>query len=359
MNKLKFILDCKSMNKSIKTILLYLKKEGSLDAQLAIMETRNYMLNAIRIIRILKNYGVKINIRLFNTIILIYTFEKMILPKDNSGSEMKEKYRLKIINSVYNIIDKFINYDPKDKLCMLSLTNKFKQYVINFDLWKEIDKVSIVKTFASIYHKYNDIIKFIRKNKTDDELYMDELEHIEHLTKSKENIMKKIKNINGYDIFKTITPKKIEITDSDIGDVAFQIEETSLDLLNEDYLQTPIDMTHTIIFLSEIKKIIRTLFVSDKLITEDLAINTEFLAKKFTKPDVHQVITCICYYFEFFSNITEENEEHKKIYKKFKRNLIEGNELFQFIPTTIKYLVKQYYGLIRVKTDKKSIVEKK
>ena len=355
MDKLKFIMDCKTMNKSIKVMLLYLKKECDLDSQLAIMENRNYMLNAIKIIRILKYYGVKLNIRLFNTIILIYTFEQIILPKDDSGSEIKEKYRLQIINSVYNIIDRFINYDPNDKLCMLSLTNKFKQYVNNFDSWKEIDKVSIIKTFTSIYHKFNDIIKFIRKDKNDTELYMDELEHIENLTKSKENILNKIKNINGYDIFKSIVPKKIEVTDSDIGNIAFQIEETGLDLLNDDYTKCPVDLTHTIIFLGEIKKIIHTLFAGDKLITEDLAKNTDFLKRKATLPDVHQIITCICYYYEFLSNIIKDNDNHNHNYKMFKRNLIEGNKLFEFIPKTIKYLIKRYYSLIKFKSEKSEI----
>ena len=374
-HKICHIHNCKRIEKALKTILPYSEKQDTFAEQLNLIGNEEYIINSYRIVRLLRIYDVNITFNVFNTILLIYTFSETILMKDIDGSEQKESYRLKIIKSVDRCIEEFKKFDHKDKLSILKLSNRLKTYLKYFNDWKNIDKICVVENFASMYYKFDEIIQFIKKDKTESELYLDELEKIEHLTKSKNNILDKIKQIGGYDIFKDIKPKVFDHNDLLLEkELKESVEESYWELLRGDLMQVPIDFKHLTDLLKQIKNIVIEIFHKEDKIIQDLKLKTKDLDKNCL--DFYGVIQCTTFYFEMLIEIfLDENcklkfkdgfDKDKKIcdlkktYKEFKTGLIEGQEVHTFIPNSTRILVKTFYEIYgsKEKVSKLDIMSK-
>lgn len=346
-NKIIYWMDRKRLQLSIGHVEPFFEEQDNFNDQLAHISNEEYMVHSCRIIKILSKYGIIMNLRLFNTILLIYTFNEVILEKDESSIE-KEDYRLEIINAVDEIYEIFINFDISDKLCILSLVNKLKRYEKFLNLWKEVDKISLVETFATMYYKFDEIIQYIKKDRPDSELYMDELEKIENLIQSKNNILDKIKKVNGYEIFKTIKPSIMNYDDPKLEkELKESVENSYWDLLKVDLTKVPPDFTHLTNLLNEIKTVVISIDPQNKKLIQEMNID-------FDNFDTHVLINCINIYFDHLIKIQdlEMTEETAKHYKLYKAGLIEGNELFEFVPISLKHIVKSFYKIYEDKYEK-------
>ena len=311
----------------------------------------------------MKSYGVdKINLKLFNTILLINSCGDAIIPKDINGTDEKEELRVNILNSVENIIKYFSLFEPNDRFCILSLSNRFKKFINNFNKWKEIDIITIVQSFGSLYYKFEDIIKLIKRDRENEKLHIDELEKIERIKDVQNNIITKIKSIGGYDIFKKMKPVVVEFDSSLTNNIKKKVEDSYWKILEENLKEYPVNKKLLVKLLKEIKLIIYNLFVKNINILADVEknININFIEKE-KNLDTHYIVSCIDYYFDFLKKIQSSSmdEETNLNHKLLKSSLIQGDELYEFIPKSLRYLLQSYYKVLDATNNVKNELKNK
>jgi len=305
-----------------------------------ILSLNNKQILISKFIYFLKHsYEVNISVQEFNLIFFIHYHKNDIIIKDTECSN-------NLINSVKNIINLINCFDQYDKLCILKTINRFKRYIYNFNKWKEIDKKELVTDLSSEFYRLENI-KLDIKNKPENELYINELEKIKLVEEEQMTIMNEIKKIDGLEIFNNLEPVNIEYNDETINQIKNMLEDQYWNLLKDDFKKIPINTDFIIKLLSEIKEIVYLILLKriDMLIDLEKKINTEELKEDF---DTHYFLDGLTYLLELLRQLQspEYDELTDGYLKQLRHHMIEGNELYDFVPTNLKYILNGFYVVL-------------
>jgi len=283
------------------------------------------------LLKIMKKYNVN-NIKNsdINNAIMIYINRNLI-------SEPSE-FKVKLQDSIDDLIENMILFDNYDRFCILKLSNKLKRYKRAYKDWKIFDKFKSVNYLGNIY---NDIDNMINLKKEDIEC-INVIEDIHNLEQTQHDILTEIKNLDGLDIFKNKVVEDLNLDKE-------QIDKSYWQLLESELLHYPIRLTFICKLLEELKLIIYKLIPNrlDKLILVEQEVN---LSKNI---DTQYILLCINFFFEFVQDLQSMNDddETKIHFKIFKSHLIEGTELHYFLPKSLKYLIQLYNKILFDKTQ--------
>ena len=293
-----FFLNCNKINLYIKKLQQFFKKQINFNKNIKMLENRNYIYYANKLLAILKKYGLdNFNIKLFNILILIKNYPYKIL----INYDKKE-----LINNVTSFFNYINNFDIYNKLCILSLLNKIRRFNQNFQNWLNLDKYLLIENLTKIYYQFDNFINNI-----------DDKNKIILLEQKKDYIIKKIKKINGHNIFKKFTPICIDFDEKIIEKIKNLSENNYFKLLEEDLNQTPIKIDFLLSIIKEIKTIIYDLKFNDieYLVKLEKNINLNNI-KKYR--DIRQIIVSIDYLFilliKFNTKIKNKHKMLKMIY---------------------------------------------
>ena len=312
-----------------------------------ILNNKQILIN--KFINFLKqSYEVNISVQEFNLIFLIYYHENDIIIKKTECSD-------NLINSVKNIINLINCFDPYDKLCILKSINRFKRYIYNLNKWKEIDKKDLVTDLSSEFYRLENIKLEIKKNQ-ENELYINELEKIKLIEEQQLSIMNEIKKIDGMDIFNNLQPVNINYDNESINQIKKVLEDQYWAYLEDDLKKIPINTEFIIKLLNEIKDIIYLILLKrvDMLVDLEKKINTNELEKEF---DTHYFLDGLSYLLDLLRQLQspEYDELTDKYIKNLKVCMIEGEELHNFVPKILKYILNGFYVVF---IEKQQAIEK-
>ena len=312
-----------------------------------ILNNKQILIN--KFINFLKqSYEVNISVQEFNLIFLIYYHENDIIIKKTECSD-------NLINSVKNIINLINCFDPYDKLCILKSINRFKRYIYNLNKWKEIDKKDLVTDLSSEFYRLENIKLEIKKNQ-ENELYINELEKIKLIEEQQLSIMNEIKKIDGMDIFNNLQPVNINYDNEAINQIKKVLEDKYWSCLVDDLKKIPINTEFIIKLLNEIKDIIYLILLKrvDMLVDLEKKINTNELEKEF---DTHYFLDGLSYLLDLLRQLQspEYDELTDKYIKNLKVCMIEGEELHNFVPKILKYILNGFYVVF---IEKQQAIEK-
>lgn len=297
-----------------------------------------------KFLNVLKYYNLNLTIKDFNLIYIIKYHSEEILPHNTENR-----------NTVIDCVDKLIyhinNFDPYDNFCILKTINRFKRFNYEFNKWKEIDKRELVKDLASEYYRLENIKnKFNTKSK--DKLYLDELQKLKDTENQQNNVIEKIKKIDGYEIFKKLKPMEIEYDKESLDKIKKLIEDQYWKLLAEDLKVYPPDTRHLLVLIDEIKDIIYLLLKNriDILVDLEKNVSVKELKNNF---DTHYFINALDYLLDLLKKL--QSPEYDKLtdtkHKILKRSMIEGDSLDEFVPEIIKYILNGFYVVLIEKNE--------
>jgi hypothetical protein len=299
----------------------------------------NKAFNINNFIRILKTYEIDISIKEFNLIYIIKYHNKTIIPHESESSNV-------VIKAVNNITTHINNFDPNDRFCIFKTINRFKRYIQEFNKWKNNDKIELIQELTSEYYRLDNIKQEIQ-TKSDDKLYINELEDIKIAQDHQEIIMNEIKKVDGLDIFNKLQPIEVQYDKETTNQIKGILEDQFWFLLEEDLIIQPINSIGIIKLLEEIKDIITLILKSrvDMLIEIEKAVNTEQLKEEF---DTHYFLDGLSYLLETLRKLQspEYDELTDNYIKTLKHNMIEGNDLHEFVPKTLRYIMNGYYTVL-------------
>ena len=321
-----FFLNCNKINLYIKKLQQFFKKQINFNKNIKMLENRNYIYYANKLLAILKKYGLdNFNIKLFNILILIKNYPYKIL----INYDKKE-----LINNVTSFFNYINNFDIYNKLCILSLLNKIRRFNQNFQNWLNLDKYLLIENLTKIYYQFDNFINNI-----------DDKSKIILLEQKKDYIIKKIKKINGHNIFKKFTPICIDFDEKIIEKIKNLSENNYFKLLEEDLNQTPIKIDFLLSIIKEIKTIIYNLKFNDieYLVKLEKNINLNNI-KKYR--DIRQIIVSINYLFIL---LIKFNTKIKNKHKMFKNDILSGLEISEYVPKYLKILLNEFYILLNNK----------
>ena len=321
-----FFLNCNKINLYIKKLQQFFKKQINFNKNIKMLENRNYIYYANKLLAILKKYGLdNFNIKLFNILILIKNYPYKIL----INYDKKE-----LINNVTSFFNYINNFDIYNKLCILSLLNKIRRFNQNFQNWLNLDKYLLIENLTKIYYQFDNFINNI-----------DDKSKIILLEQKKDYIIKKIKKINGHNIFKKFTPICIDFDEKSIEKIKNLSENNYFKLLEEDLNQTPIKIDFLLSIIKEIKTIIYNLKFNDieYLVKLEKNINLNNI-KKYR--DIRQIIVSINYLFIL---LIKFNTKIKNKHKMFKNDILSGLEISEYVPKYLKILLNEFYILLNNK----------
>ena len=309
----------------------------------------NKAFNINNFIRILKTYEIDISIKEFNLIYIIKYHNKTIIPHESESSNV-------VIKAVNNITTHINNFDPNDRFCIFKTINRFKRYIQEFNKWKNNDKIELIQELTSEYYRLDNIKQEIQ-TKSDDKLYINELEDIKIAQDHQEIIMNEIKKVDGLDIFNKLQPIEVQYDKETTNQIKGILEDQFWFLLEEDLIIQPINSIGIIKLLEEIKDIITLILKSrvDMLIEIEKAVNTEQLKEEF---DTHYFLDGLSYLLETLRKLQspEYDELTDNYIKTLKHNMIEGNDLHEFVPKTLRYIMNGYYTVLIEKNQDALVV---
>ena len=338
LKKIGYILDNYSINFN-----LFMKK----------VNEKEYIYDLLKLTKILKHYGAtELTYKKLNTAFLLINHSHIILPKQKSiSSEKNVELKNNLLESARSLVYEIKNYDITNRCCILKLLNRVKRFVSDLDIWKQSDKLEVVKILTDMYYQVDGYITLIKKRK---KLHINDLEELEIYKSKKEDVMKKIKDIDGMDIFKSIKPVIVEYDDNITSIVKNQMTNVYWDIFKKDLQDIPINKKMLINLLKELRNVIYNIFPKRIDLLKKLEINVNIdLIEKNNNFDSHYVLSCIDYYYTFLREIQSPAMDKKTdmMYKKFKKNLIEGDDFSDFLPDNLKYLMFSYYQVWQGKID--------
>jgi len=294
------------------------------------------------------SYEINISNKEFNLIFMIYFHHDNIITHKSDNSDA-------VIESVNNLIYHIKSFDPYDRFCILKTMNRFKRFIQNFNKWKEIDKKELITDLSSEFYRLENIKQEL-KNKPNNKLYINELEKIKIIEEQQDLIMKEIKKCDGLDIFNNLQPVEIQYDEDTIKEIKKMLEDQYWILLKDDLKKIPIDSSFIIKLLGEIKDIIYLILNKrvDMLVDLEKRVNIDQLQEEF---DTHYFLDGINYLLELlrklqspeYDNLTDE------YLKELRHNMIEGNDLHEFVPQILKYTMNGFYVVL---IEKQQALEK-
>lgn len=309
----------------------------SFEDLLKYLETKKY--NIFKFTKFLNTYSVDITVREFNLIFLINFHSDEIIKYTSENSK-------ELINSSQNLFNYLTQFDLNDKFSILKLCNRIKRFTYNFRKWKEIDKIEIIKDLGSEYYRLENI-KIQYNDKNENELYINELEKLNEIKNSQNNILNEINKLDGMKIFNNLKPIEIEYDKKSLETIKKLLEDQYWELLKEDLKQQPINSIYILSLVDEIKDIIYIILKKriDMLIDLEKNVNINSLKEDF---DTHYFIGMIMYLLETLRKLQSPayDELTDNYIKLLNLNMIEGSPLHEFIPKIIKYLMNGFYVVL-------------
>ena len=295
-----------------------------------------------------RSYEINISIKEFNLIFLIYFHNDDVITQKSTNSD-------DVINSVNNLVSHIRLFDPYDRFCILKTINRFRRFISNFHKWKEIDKKDLITDLSSEFYRLENIKQEL-KNKPNKKLYINELEKIKLIEEQQNFIMKEIKKYDGLDIFNNLQPIEIQYDEDTIKQIKTMLEDQYWNLLKEDLEKIPIKSDFIIKLLGEVKDIIYLILNKrvDMLVDLEKRVNISQLEEEF---DTHYFLDGINYLLELLRKLQspEYDDLTDNYLKNLRRSMIEGDNLYEFVPKTLKYIMNGFYVVL---IEKQQALEK-
>jgi len=307
----------------------------------------NIQTNIEKILNILNKYGVyNIKKNDINRAFLLYKYDYIILENNTKiiNNEILQNLKYNLISSVKKLINYIKVFDMIDDYCILKLCNRFKRYKKTLDEWQNADQIHLIKLLSETYYNLQIIKDNIIQNRDRKNILLHELKKINNIDNKQSNILKKINNNNGMEIFKNIKPVIIKNNNKLISK---NNDNYYWDILKAEISSYPIKINMVKKCIIEIKYIIYNLISKniDMLTDIEKNINIDYIDNN--KIDSHYIIICIDYLFIFVKKLQTYTyiEETNKYHDIIKKSMIEGHKLEYFIPQTLRYLLELFYKI--------------
>ena len=278
-------------------------------------------------LEIFKRYDINLTNKEFNMIYFINYHPQIVFIKKNELSK-------KLVQITNNVIDVFSNFDLNKTTCIFKVYIALNSYSKLFKKWLVEDKEDIVKDLTFEYLKTEDIIEKFNKYEN---LHLEDLDNINILKKFQNNILNKIININGENILKNIKPIDLITMNQDMD--FSQMDRWSL--LSDELKEIPINYKTVILILKEIKNIIYSILDKRYNILIDVEKNFDIFS---LNNDSHNLLIICNYLFDLLFKIQSKKYDEVTIiyHKELKMSMIEGTQLYRFLPKILKYLSESY-----------------
>ena len=344
-NNLQFIVDRFYLNKFLKDLdiikILDLTLAKS-DYNIFLKKMYSPKIKSIcnKICNILKRYTLfEIYTNEFIYAFILYKYHYIILNEEKEIINMKVSLDLKfnLTNTVIKLIDYLASFDMLDDLCILKFVNRFKKYKNALNEWDNADKIKLVKLLFESYSDLQMAKEDILSNKSISLNYKNEINKIDSKQK---NIITEIYSYGGIDVIKNIK------LSNNFNLLNYKYDDYLWELLDYELKAIPIEFSSVIKRIIEIKYIIYNIVPKNKEILseiEDIVYITD-IDNKFI--DSHYILTCLNYFFNKINVIQNNyNDLVKSYHKILKDGLINGTEIFRFVPDCLKFLVYIYYKI--------------
>lgn len=352
-NKVKNLMDRYYINFHIKNISIknILNKGNDYDYKKFINLLFSYDLikSFNHICNILERY-LDNKVEIFNFVysFILYKYHFFILTDDSDNINVFTSSELK--NNLIDASIKFVNFmnsfDIYDDFCILKFVNKYKRYISSLTEWQNSDKIKIVKLLSESYYNLENLKYDLLYN------YEDEYSNLElEIIKSKQNdIIQELLYYQDVNIYKTIQPSLSNIITNTNNDDYYWT------LLYEELSIIPIEYSSVVKRIIEIKNTVYNIIPKNKDLIKEmdsiLCINNIFDKNI----DSTYILNSINYLFLLFQKINSESNIICDSYHKILRtNMINGNELKNFVPECLKFLVYIYYKIWDDKVHKKLV----
>ena len=314
----------------------------------------NIQSNILKIINLLKKYNIKNFIsKDFNYLFFIYKYEYNILNNHNFLIDINKikEIQINLISSVKKLINYMMTFDVYDNFCILKLCNRIKRFKIKLYEWENADNIYLINLYSDTYYHLQDTKCIILESNTHRDLNEDETNEIINIINRQKDMLKKINNLDGMKIFENFQPNKKSKKSIFSKD---KYEDDYWLLIKENLNSVPINFHFIKSHLIYLKKILIYITSENKSllreIDEKLQINNNIT-------DSFYVIYFINYLFDIINKLQNVNisEETKCYQKEFKMNMINGTDLGNFIPFSLKYLTTLFFKIwdTKIKNIKK------
>lgn len=308
-----------------------------------LIKSFNYICNILE--RYLGN-----NIDIFNFVysFILYKYHFLILTDDSDNINVFTSSELKnnLIDASIKLVNFMNSFDVYDDFCILKLINKYKKYISSLTEWQNSDKIKIVKLLSESYYSL-ETLKYDLLYNYDDENSTIELEII----KTKQNdIIQELLYYEDVNIYKTIQPSLSNIITNTNNDDYYWT------LLYEELSLIPIEYSSVVKRLIEIKNTVYNIIPKNKDLIKEMEsiLCIDYIFDK--NIDSTYILNSINYLFLLFQKINSESNIICDSYHKILRaNMINGNELKNFVPECLKFLVYIYYKIWDNKVHKKLV----
>lgn len=307
-----------------------------------LIKSFNYICNILE--RYIDN---KVDIFNFVYSFILYKYHFFILSDESEDINVYTSIELKnnLIDSSIKLVNYMCSFDVYDDFCIFKLLNRYNRFNSSLKEWQNSDKIKIIKLLSESYYNLENL-KY-------DILYtFDESSDIElEIIKNKQNdIVKELLYYDDVNIYKTIKPSISNvISNTDNDDYYWK-------LLYEELSLIPIEYSSVIKRLIEIKNTIYNIIPKNKTLIKEMECIL-FINSIFDKNiDSNYILTSTNYLFSLLKKINNNHNIICDSYHKILRtSMINGNELRNFIPECLKFLVYIYYKIWDDKVHKKLV----
>ena len=277
----------------------------------------------LNFLKIIKKYELDTSIHEFKMLIYLNFYPEIIILKKNELSN-------KLINVVHNTFNVLHNYDMYNYFSLFKVYISMNSFTKIFRKWIDNDITDYVTDLTLKYIKTGDAIT---KYNSYENLYEDEIDNVLQLKKIQNNILDKIIDVNGTNIVNNLTHNKLYNTT--------KIKHDWIKLENE-LKKIPVIYNKTNEVLLEINDIIYRILNNRYEIIKEVEKN--FDVTNITN-DSHNILQITNYLFELLFKIQSKKYDEITIifHKDLKQSMINGQQLFSFLPNILQFLINSYY----------------
>ena len=270
---------------------------------------------------------------------ILYKYHYIILNQDKEIINVKVSLDLKfnLTNTVIKLIDYLICFDMLDDLCILKFCNRYKKYINALNEWDNADKIKLVRLLFESYTDLQIAKEDIINNKSTSLKYKNEITKIDSKQK---NIINEIYHYGGMDIIKKIKPS------NNFNLINYKYDDYLWELLDYELKAIPIEFSSVIKRIIELKYIMYNIIPKNKEILSELESTIYITDIDSKNIDCHYILTSLNYFFNRINVIQDKYSDMAESYHKIlKEGLIDGTEIFRFVPDCLKFLVYIYYKI--------------
>lgn len=279
-------------------------------------------------IKILNKYELFLSNHEFNMIFFIFFHSDIFLTKKNELSTKLQK-------SVKYIMKIFLSYNIYEQTCLFKIYISISSYLKLLKEWIPQDKENLVKDLASDYINADNLLISYQNYKY---LNYEEKDNILYLKKYQHNILKKLLDLNGSDIIKKINPMDLKI----------DTYSSNLSLIVEELKEIPINFKSIKSIFIEIKSLIY--LILDKRLDILLEFESCLNINSF-KNDSYYLLSNTNKLFDLLFKLQSSKYDKltEKYHKDLKQSMINGAQLYQFLPRILYFLLDSYHIILNEK----------